>query len=89
MLLLRQEFPDKAKRKVIAVQFNPLFLNNLTLQERLEYRYSMLLSKKKAEAPSVSACMHQNGWTEKNLEANYKLNVKQQKVSWVRVGLRH
>lgn len=51
MLLLRQEFPDKAKRKVIAVQFNPFFLNNLTLQERLEYRYSMLLSKKKAEGP--------------------------------------
>lgn len=70
MLLLRQEFPDKAKRKVIAVQFNPFFLNNLTLQERLEYRYSMLLSKKKGRRPSVSAYMHQNGWTEKNLEAN-------------------
>ena len=33
--------------------------------------------------------MHQNGWTEKNLDANYKLNAKQQKVSWARVGLRH
>ena len=55
MLLLRQEFPDKAKRKVIAVEFNPFFLNNLTLQKRLEYRYSMLLSKKKGRRPSVSA----------------------------------
>ena len=54
MLLLRQEFPDKAKRKVIAVQFNPFFLNNLTLQERLEYRYSMLLSKKRQKALCVS-----------------------------------
>ena len=71
MLLLRQEFPDKAKRKVIAVQFNPFFLHNLTLQKRLEYRYSMLLSKKKkGRRPSVSAYMHQNGWTEKNHEAN-------------------
>ena len=54
MLLLRQEFPDKAKRKVITVQFNQFFLNNLTLQKRLEHRYSTPLSKKRQEAFCVS-----------------------------------
>ena len=71
MLLLRQEFSEKAKRKVIVEQFNQFFLNNLTLQKRPEHTYSTLLSKKKkGRRPSVSAYMHQNGWREKNLEAN-------------------
>ena len=47
MLLLRQEFSEKAKRKVIVEKFNQFFLNNLTLQKRPEHTYSTLLSKKK------------------------------------------
>lgn len=70
MLLLRQEFPDKAKRKVIVEQFNQFFLNNLTLQKRLEHRCSTLLSKtkrQKAFCVSLYASKWLNG---KNLEAN-------------------
>ena len=62
MLLLRQEFSEKAKRKVIVEQFNQFFLNNLTLQKRPEHTYSTLLSKKKKRQKAFCVSLYASKW---------------------------